>query len=116
MCLTSCCKTKRLGKKSKKGFYTYSAKRVLKKQLISQFIVLGLSSATKPLPANAFERCFLQMLNEAGRCLDEKIIANPRDGDIGAVFGIGFPPFLGTVSVHGSGWLGRDHQQAHQAV
>lgn len=41
------------------------------------------------------ERCVVQMLNEAVRCLDDGNIASPRDGDIGAIFGIGFPPFLG---------------------
>lgn len=37
----------------------------------------------------------MMMLNEAARCFDERVVRSARDGDIGAVFGIGFPPFLG---------------------
>ena len=35
------------------------------------------------------------MVNEAARCLDEKVVASPFDIDTGMVFGIGFPPFRG---------------------
>jgi 3-hydroxyacyl-CoA dehydrogenase/enoyl-CoA hydratase/3-hydroxybutyryl-CoA epimerase len=41
------------------------------------------------------QRTVLAMLNEAARCLSDGIIRSPRDGDVGAVFGIGFPPFRG---------------------
>ena len=85
----------RLGKKTKKGFYQYNTKS--KKKLVDEsvYTLLGLQvSNTKVTDAQA-ERCVYMMLNEAARCLDENIIRNARDGDIGALFGIGFPPFLG---------------------
>ena len=41
------------------------------------------------------ERCWLQMLNETARCMEERIITNPADVDIGVIFGFGFPPFRG---------------------
>lgn len=83
----------RKGRKSGKGFYTYKGKK--KEVDKSVYKLLGLNPEAKQSEKDMALRCVLPMLNEAVRCLDEGIIRSPRDGDIGAIFGIGFPPFLG---------------------
>ncbi|MEH0688762.1 fatty acid oxidation complex subunit alpha FadJ [Vibrio cholerae] len=83
----------RKGRKSGKGFYTYKGKK--KEVDKSVYKLLKLTPESNLAEKDIAMRCVLPMLNEAVRCLDEGIIRSPRDGDIGAIFGIGFPPFLG---------------------
>ncbi|MBZ9611694.1 fatty acid oxidation complex subunit alpha FadJ [Rheinheimera maricola] len=87
----------RKGKKVEKGFYLYgnAAKKGKKQVDDSVYTVLGVTCAPRLNSDEISSRCVVQMLNEAVRALDEGIIASARDGDIGAIFGIGFPPFLG---------------------
>lgn len=85
----------RLGRKSKKGFYLYD--EAGKKGDVDESIYALLPGRPRiELPREQIQqRCALLMVNEAVRTLEEGIIQQPRDGDIGAVFGIGFPPFRG---------------------
>jgi len=90
-------KDDRKGRKNERGFYLYSAKGRKSKRQVDPS-VYGLISVTGQAKLSAVqcaERCVMMMLNEAARCFGEQAIKNARDGDIGAVFGIGFPPFLG---------------------
>ena len=94
----------RKGRKNGKGFYLYgkaaprnrlTGKEGKKTVDESVYAVLGVSPSPKLSRQEIAERCVLLMLNEAAMALDGGVVASARDGDIGAIFGIGFPPFLG---------------------
>jgi 3-hydroxyacyl-CoA dehydrogenase/enoyl-CoA hydratase/3-hydroxybutyryl-CoA epimerase len=87
----------RLGRKNGKGFYTYGAgKKKMVDQAVYALLPGGRRRRRRRLPAAEMaERLVLALVNEAVRSLGDGVIRTPRDGDIGAVFGIGFPPFRG---------------------
>jgi len=87
-------KAGRLGRKNGSGFFRYEkGKKVGVDEAV--YGILGLTKGTGPGDAAITERLSLAMLNEAVRALEEGVIRQPRDGDIGAIFGIGYPPFRG---------------------
>ena len=85
----------RKGRKAGRGFYTYDGG----KKRVDETVYALLPERRRPPPAStctgAQQRLVFAFLNEAIRCLQEGILRSPRDGDVGAVFGLGFPPFLG---------------------
>ncbi len=86
----------RLGRKNRRGFYWYGDGGHRRKGVDeSVYDALGIKPNGSMDDREIAERCVLQMLNEATHCYGEGILRSPRDGDIGAVFGLGFPPFRG---------------------
>jgi 3-hydroxyacyl-CoA dehydrogenase/enoyl-CoA hydratase/3-hydroxybutyryl-CoA epimerase len=80
-----------LGKKSGQGFYKYSK---------------GKSNGACDVPRNStfrlqceneeiVDRLILVMINEAVRCLEEEVVASPKDVDFGMIMGTGWAPFRG---------------------
>ncbi len=84
----------RKGRKNGRGFYLYEDG---KKGGVDEsvYAVIGVG-ASKPMYREVIQdRVGLQFINEAARCLEEGILRSARDGDVGAIYGLGFPPFTG---------------------
>jgi len=84
----------RLGTKSGRGFYLHDG-RSRRRVNDEVYDLLDVEATGKADASEIAARCVLQMVNEAVRCLESNILRSARDGDVGAVFGLGFPPFLG---------------------
>lgn len=86
----------RTGRKGKNGFYEYDDAGKKGGVDPSVYDLLPTGARRAEVPADEIQRrCVLAMVNEAVRCLQEGILRTSRDGDVGGVFGIGFPPFRG---------------------
>ncbi len=81
------------GRKGGSGFYRYDGKKKTVNEEIYRYFG---GSGRRPVPEGEIQqRLALVMVGEAIRCLEEDILHCPRDGDLGAILGLGFPPFLG---------------------
>ncbi|MEC7501649.1 MAG: 3-hydroxyacyl-CoA dehydrogenase NAD-binding domain-containing protein [Planctomycetota bacterium] len=87
----------RLGQKTEHGFYSYRNKkrRAESDTTLIPFIDKHKKEARQLNAEEIQDRLLLPMLLEATRVLDENIVENPRDVDLGLILGIGFPPFRG---------------------
>ena len=85
----------RKGRKNGRGFYHYSEKGERGDVDESVYKALGLGPRRVIPEREIQERVALAMVNEAARCLEEGILQSALDGDMGAVMGLGFPPFRG---------------------
>jgi 3-hydroxyacyl-CoA dehydrogenase/enoyl-CoA hydratase/3-hydroxybutyryl-CoA epimerase len=92
--LAALVKQGRLGRKAGKGFFSYHNG---KKGGVDPAIypLLGVQPNGGIPTAEIVQRLTYAMLNEAARAVGEGVVRTPRDGDIGAIYGFGFPPFRG---------------------
>jgi 3-hydroxyacyl-CoA dehydrogenase/enoyl-CoA hydratase/3-hydroxybutyryl-CoA epimerase len=84
----------RLGRKNGRGFYRYHEGH---KSGVDDAIygLLNVKPNEASDPETVRRRLVYAMLNEAAAACGEEVIRSARDGDIGAIYGIGFPAFRG---------------------
>lgn len=102
-----------LGRKNGRGIYRYDQKKNKKGSRIPDenvYAILGGAHRRSFDTVLIQQRVSFMMINEAMLCFEDGTISSPRDGDIGAVFGLGFPPF------HGGPFRYIDHADAGNVV
>merc|ERR1719427_1658762 len=88
-----------MGRKSEKGLFVYA--KGSKERPVNQegLNIIKKFATVAPAATSSDEDIVLRMVtrfaNEAVASHEDGILATPLEGDIGAVFGLGFPPFSG---------------------
>ncbi len=78
---------KDLGRKTGKGFYRYKKGKPMKEKIPEDY----------KAPTNLTDSLIQPMIDEAKKCLEEKVVADSDLIDAGIIFGAGFAPFRGGV-------------------
>jgi 3-hydroxyacyl-CoA dehydrogenase/enoyl-CoA hydratase/3-hydroxybutyryl-CoA epimerase len=83
----------RPGRRAGKGFYDYPADGP--KRLWPGLFQLASEAATQPSLGDVKTRYLAIQALEAARCLEENVVTDPADADVGALLGWGFAPWTG---------------------
>ena len=81
-----------LGRKTGSGFYKYEGKTQTDNEALEEW---RLPSGENFAAEDLTNRLVFLMVNEAARCLEEKVVAAPEDADFGMMMGTGFAPGRG---------------------
>ncbi|MDY8109571.1 3-hydroxyacyl-CoA dehydrogenase NAD-binding domain-containing protein [Fulvimarina sp. 2208YS6-2-32] len=93
--VTSMTASGRLGRKAGKGFYDYPEKPA-RKQLWPELKQLHVQKAADAVDFEELQQRFLAtMALEAARTMEEGVVVDPREADIGSILGFGFAPYTG---------------------
>ncbi|QND49488.1 3-hydroxyacyl-CoA dehydrogenase [Rhizobium lusitanum] len=85
----------RLGRKNSKGFYDYPPKPA-KKSLWPGLKDLYPQKKADEIDVNVLKQRFLATIAlEAARTMEEGIVTDPREADVGSILGFGFAPYTG---------------------
>jgi 3-hydroxyacyl-CoA dehydrogenase/enoyl-CoA hydratase/3-hydroxybutyryl-CoA epimerase len=90
-----------LGRKTGAGFYKYDGKTQTPNDSLEKWRRSDASAPSSKQTSGEGDESTLSrrlvflMVNEAARCVEEKVVDSPEDADYGMILGAGFPPFRG---------------------
>ena len=100
----------RFGRKNGKGFYDYPARRARRRLWPGLAEIAGKALDPDTIDVQELkERFLVTQAVEAARTMEEGVVTDPREADVGSILGFGFAPFTG-------GTLSLDRRHGRQGV